>query len=323
MGIFAVRTGGLQSLGPLAPGACVSQAPAVGLQYVEALPGRRLAPFVACYWSLRSPVSQRLRDRTFPDGCQEIVFNLGGAVRRSENGVDFHRNPATELIGQMTRPYDVLTEGEPLYFGIKFYPHGFSVFTREGIDTLRDQSIDLRLLFGTAFRAVEARIQHERCFERFVVDMEGFLGARLDEKRRDSRAFAVVDRVVAAIFRGPGDGTLPQACDDLGMGTRQLQASFRALAGLSPKQLAAMVRFQRSLPPLRSGRSLTEIAMACGYYDQAHFNHEFRRFSGMTPTDWKRVQAPLNGFFVDDASRAYLCNYHASGHRAQRAADAA
>lgn len=318
MGIFAVRTGGLQSLGPVASGACVSQAPAVGLQYVEALPGRRLAPFVACYWCLRSPVPQRLQDRTFPDGCQEIVFNLGGAVLRSGNGVDYHRNPATELIGQMTRPYDVVTEGEPLYFGIKFHPHGFSVFTREPIDTLRDQSIDVRLLFGTAFRAVEARIQDTRCFDRFVAEMEAFLGARLHEKRRDSRAFAVVDRVVAAIFRGPGDGRLSQACEDLGVGPRQLQASFRALAGLSPKQLASMVRFQRSLPPLRAGRPLAEIALACGYYDQAHFNHEFRRFAGMAPTDWKRAQAPLNGFFVDDASRAYLCNYRASGqtHRA-------
>lgn len=30
------------------------------------------------------------------------------------------------------------------------------------------------------------------------------------------------------------------------------------------------------------------IALSCGYFDQAHFNHDFRAFAGLSPSDYLR-----------------------------------
>ncbi|MGJ4729918.1 AraC family transcriptional regulator [Luteimonas sp. SDU101] len=287
--------------------------PATCLQYLERPPGPRLQRYVNCYWALRSPQPLQLRDRTFPDGCQEIIFNLGAAVLRSDDGHSYSRNPAAELVGQMTRPYDVRADGEQLYFGVKFHPQGFAVFTREPVDGLCDQSIDLHLLFGAAFQELHDRIAGSRRFVDFVLAMEAWLGRRLCERRADSTAYRAVEAVVRSLFSRPDGSGLDAACAQLGIGRRRLQGAFRELTGLSPRQLRGMVRFQSCLPGLQAGRPHAELALACGYYDQAHFNREFRHYAGMSPGAWKRAGAPLNRYFLDGASRAYLCNYAAGG----------
>jgi AraC-like DNA-binding protein len=291
----------------------LSPDPATCLQYRELPPGPRLQPYVNCYWSLASPLPLRLRDRTLPDGCQEIIFNLGAEVWRSDDGRSFSRNPPAELVGQMTRAYDVLADGEQLYFGVKFHPQGFAVFCPEPVDSLCDQSIDLRLLFGADFRSLYERIAESRRFADFAAGMEAWLGRRLCERRAGSRGYRAVERVVRCLFLQPDGSALDATCDQLGIGRRRLQGAFRELTGLSPRQLRGMVRFQSCFRGLQAGLPHAELALACGYYDQAHFNREFRHYAGMSPGAWKRAGAPLNRFFLDGANRAYLCNYAAGG----------
>ena len=73
-------------------------------------------------------------------------------------------------------------------------------------------------------------------------------------------------------------------------------------------QLRGMLRFQSCFRGLQAGMPPAQLALACGYYDQAHFNREFRHYAGMSPGAWKRAGAPLNRFFLDAGSRAWLCN---------------
>jgi transcriptional regulator GlxA family with amidase domain len=72
------------------------------------------------------------------------------------------------------------------------------------------------------------------------------------------------------------------------MSARQLRRLFLEQLGLSPKHFCRVIRFRHSLPKLRAtGRGdWTEVALECGYYDQAHFIHEFREFSGYTPGEF-------------------------------------
>jgi len=69
---------------------------------------------------------------------------------------------------------------------------------------------------------------------------------------------------------------------------RQFERTFKQHAGLSPLAFSRMLRFEKSIECFYSGsvRNFTELAYAAGYYDQAHFNRDFKRFSGVSPKNY-------------------------------------
>jgi len=83
----------------------------------------------------------------------------------------------------------------------------------------------------------------------------------------------------------------------VGWSRRHLLGRFREHTGLPPKVFARILRFQRAaaLMTRPGGPSLCEIALDCGYYDQAHLNRDFREFSGRTPTELMAARLPKGG----------------------------
>ena len=81
---------------------------------------------------------------------------------------------------------------------------------------------------------------------------------------------------------------------ELGWSRRHLAARFRDEVGVSPKALARLLRFERALELLGT-RTLADIAYECGYYDQAHFNRDFRAFAGATPGELLARRLPDGG----------------------------
>jgi AraC-like DNA-binding protein len=70
--------------------------------------------------------------------------------------------------------------------------------------------------------------------------------------------------------------------------------------GLPPKTYARMFRFRLVVDVVQSRRAApdwAQLAMACGYYDQSHFNREFREFAGLSPTEFARAGS-LDGLTI-------------------------
>ena len=85
------------------------------------------------------------------------------------------------------------------------------------------------------------------------------------------------------------EGAVPVAelADEVGWSRRHLAARFREHVGLPPKALARILRFERAAERLRRGADLADAALDSGYYDQAHFNRDFKAFAGVTPTEYR------------------------------------
>ena len=69
----------------------------------------------------------------------------------------------------------------------------------------------------------------------------------------------------------------------------------KSIIGLSPKQVASVLRFETAVKAITAAsddESWADIAIACGYYDQSHFNREFRRYSGRPPREYQAALVP-------------------------------
>ena len=83
--------------------------------------------------------------------------------------------------------------------------------------------------------------------------------------------------------------------DEVGWSRRHFGELFRRELGLSPKNAARVLRFERATTSLRDRRDvhLAGLAVDCGFYDQAHLTHEWRSLAGCSPGTWIAEELPF------------------------------
>ncbi|HEX8487334.1 MAG TPA: helix-turn-helix domain-containing protein [Propionibacteriaceae bacterium] len=126
--------------------------------------------------------------------------------------------------------------------------------------------------------------------ERFEV-----LAGYLRQRQRDSKAPPPRAELVEGwdwLSRRRGAASMEALARHLALSPRQLRAIFVRELGVSPKQIARLMRFDAVKQRLSvavagdRGVTLSDLAARCGFYDHPHLDAEFRAFSGVSPTEW-------------------------------------
>lgn len=76
-----------------------------------------------------------------------------------------------------------------------------------------------------------------------------------------------------------------------GWSARKLTAVFTDEYGMGPKQAARLFRFDHARRRLDAGQPVADVAVACGYSDQAHLTREFSTFTGVPPRGFQVARA--------------------------------
>lgn len=115
-------------------------------------------------------------------------------------------------------------------------------------------------------------------------------GSALQPVDRGARRLQEARRIVAGRLEEPGLGPRDLA-DALHLSLRSVYALF-SQAGTTPAAFIQDARLDRSKAELtdagRRGRSITEIALAHGFADSAHFSRLFKARFGETPSAWRQ-----------------------------------
>jgi AraC-like DNA-binding protein len=99
------------------------------------------------------------------------------------------------------------------------------------------------------------------------------------------RKTKIMEQLCRSICSAGESFDIKQISNKHGLSERYVQRLFLDLVGLTPRSFFNIRRFNRSVDlVLSSNVSLTSIAYECGYHDQAHFIKEFRKYTGVTPS---------------------------------------
>lgn len=245
--------------------------------YREIQPSARLRRYVECYWwqSREAPGEYVV----LPDGCADILFSRSGS---EPSGLT--------TVGLMTTPLRAQAAPAQSYFGVRFRPGMASAFV-PGAELLTDEIRSLDDLTGSA-----ARRMFERLAESKSADA---MAAVMDEALRPLNPPDAGERVLWQL--AAAETSLDDAISNSGLSVRHFRRLCLERAGVSPKYLSRILRFRKAAQRISELRGLArrslaqpswaDFAVACSYYDQAHFIREFQQFAGCTPGRFLQSQA--------------------------------
>jgi len=180
--------------------------------------------------------------------------------------------------------------------GVRFRPGVGSLFLGVPADLLRDQRIDLRLLWTESDRIADAlsTSADPRHSAETLLDA---IARRLPDVEAPDPLVEVAVRAWAASNPLLSTGGLSEVA---GITPRQVHRRFLSAVGYGPKFLQRVLRFQAFLSSCGDRKyGLTELAFRFGYADQAHLTREARLLGGVTPAqlrasrqDVRNIQDP-------------------------------
>ena len=241
------------------------------------LPAEPLRPLVTSYYFLET--GGPLADFTHPE-WGNVRFALVGTWKFEDGeGRDVVEPSKAAIFGPSDRARRFMTDGG-MVLGIGLTPIGWLTLIGADASDVANMIVPLQRQFGVPGPDVFARLAAAPDDAACVAILDAILSAR-PAAQSSYRAIAV--GVQQALLSGEVDQVADLA-DLLGVEQRTLHRVCTSVFGFSPVRLLRRQRFLRTL-----GRVRDQLDQPLGqlidsqYYDQAHFNRDFKAYMGMTP----------------------------------------
>lgn len=260
---------------------------------ITVLPRPALRPWVKTLW-LAMPESELrpatgAREHVLPTGEMHLAFRLGGAPLRLFNGIGdtCGYTVGHTLVGGARSTFYVRDVSTPsCSVGAQLHPGAAEFLFGASATELAERHTPLEDLWGpVSTDAAWERLIEARGPLRKLAVFEALLYSRLPALHAPHPA------VAQAIERLTATGSVRDVVRQSGYSHRHFIALFRRSMGLPPKLYRRVLRLQNVLRHVDTAtdRSWNDLALDCGYSDQAHFCREFREFTGVTPETYRRI----------------------------------
>lgn len=252
----------------------------MGLTYYQVKPSGELSAYVQFFWigEVRASMEHSFTHRVIATRSPKLVFHYQGRFAEVTATGALKPSFSSGLQGPSKTHARFVAREETGIFGIEFFPWAIPALFSLPAAALTNQYVDLKSLLGHRGQELEEKIFAAATGQERVHIATSFLRTLTNRPLPPT-----VTAAVQLIDRSKGLMDTDTLLKKTAVSQRQLERLFKEFVGLSPRQYARVTRFETAVGNFRKKVSFTEIALDAGYFDQAHFNHEFLEFTGLHP----------------------------------------
>ena len=228
------------------------------------------------------------REIIIPKGCIEIIFNF--SVDKITYCRDGNKRtlPRCFISGINTAPVILDHSSNRAFLGLRLHPHAIKCLLLVRSGEFNDKTIDLTLIDP---------VFNELWHQLYPVDFGQRIALIKNWICRAYRPPHDLDIAIGRFLEAPNhDWSVARLSEQFCSSQRNLTRKFNQLLGMSTEEAVLYKKYLHALASVHlTNRPLTEIAYQSNFYDQSHFIREFKRYTGLTPKNYRKCKSPLCG----------------------------
>ena len=223
-----------------------------------------LNDYCMCIWQMQSKriLNKTIYNYILPDACIDIVIDF------SNKTICFAGFSKETIPFELNKKID--------YMGVRLKPGAFYLLFKIGADQIMDHPISFSKIDNSdsLYKILTLTDTNQRL---------NILKNYLLDKIKNKPSTKYIE-VVEQLYQTPKEQTVLAIAQSLNYNKRHLHRIFKMNYGLSPKVLLNILRLHLCLTlMIENDIDFIEVANICGFYDQAHFIKEIKKYTGFSP----------------------------------------
>ena len=280
---------------------------------MQILPSKGLSSYIKHYLFLESVGDDIKKLRLFSDGNTGLVFSFKNNITHylPENQ-RFINLPNAFIYGQISDFKDLFLKKITSLIIVVFQPYGIHRLLGMPANELKNSILNIDEIMGQQGLILYEELSVQQDLVTKLQLLNSFF-LKLSEKM-PNRNQILIDASLDFILKNGGEITIAQLVKHIGYTERHIERLFSETIGLNPKKFGNIVQLHHFLKLLRSPtnqKKITDLCYNTGYVDQSHLIKVFRKYTGITPTqylnntqklavnfiEFKTPDAPMSGLY--------------------------
>ena len=239
----------------------------------EYSPPNILYNYIDSFWFFRNNTGGEINFPVVPDGCSDIIYYLNNFSKLADL-----EDPVITGVMEFAELVPIPDKME--LFGGRFKPGVLWYLLKTDMKELKNKMCSL----SEISKELSDILQIDK--NAGDTDIVSGISSKLEEIMSD---ISLNENLLVTVKELTDNPEIPitELAVTGGFSIKTLERIFDRRIGLSPKKFARIMRFQNAHRIIsRQGLAdLVEVALSSGYFDQSHFNREYKKLVGFNPNN--------------------------------------